>query len=519
MNNKRFKTPAEIIRDHIKSGKWKEFQVKENIPKKSLGETIEQVSPLANLAIPGLGTAISTIASLYSNEETPDPYPLKKQMRGGGSVKGYKQYNAPSHEQGGMLVNKEGVPSQTNPAAEIEGTESAYTYTMAPNNGSPYVFSDVNGTSKLVKDIINKYKDKNPDMDLPTKAAMEMEIKNVENINDAINKTVSNIVEQRKLALGGDITPGLPNPYDITDNSQGQYEIHPLRPSYALDQLPREKMNIPKLDNPYDATKDQYEFFPINPSIDTTKLPQTNINGQNNNILDNTPGNQAVEQRGLNLDMGSILRTAGLVGSGIDAFQRPDKEEAIFPDYSKADERMNNMNADLTQARQDVLAATNRASELNRGAASSYSQYRTRELSSIGNLQDQLGRIGLREQQMRNQILGSQAQYETRKAENIAQIKDNLQVRNLQNKARVQDLRKQFMSDLVHEGDRLSTIKSNEAISQAKIKEGVKLLQMIAPDFGVNEDIVRNLIKVSKGQMNAQDLSDDELILFTRLNK
>lgn len=491
---------------------------------------IQQFAPALNLITPGLGTAIGGVAGVakmgMNQEGNTDIYTMNQQMKNGGEVSGFKQYNAPSHEMGGQMVNKEGVPDTQNPVAEIEGTENSYKYSTLPDKvGTNYVFSDANQTSNMVKDIISKYKNKNPDTDLTSKAAMEMEIKDVENINETLNaakNAVSNMVQMRyggktKYAPGGSLSGGMPPQDPLTGPMSGYeniQEVPTFKPlDFSLSDNPYNRIEmsrpIPELST---RGNDQVESM----SASTNTLPEmnlSNIPNPNVNIPSNDPN---TDKSGIGLDQ--ILRTAGLVASGIDALQPAEEDRLITPDYSKSDERINAMNATLDQARQDVTGASNRASDLNRGASSSYSQFRARELSNIGNLQDQLGRIGMQEQQMRNQILGQQGQYEANKANVVRNIEQEQQVANLQNKARSQDIRRQFMADVVAEADRLSTAKDVRNITAAKIEEGKALLNMIAPDFDVNNDMVSNLIKVSKGQMRPEDLSDQELIVFTRLN-
>jgi hypothetical protein len=492
---------------------------------------LQKFAPALNLITPGLGTAIGGVAGVakmgMNQEGNTDIYTMNQQMKDGGEVSGFKQYNAPSHEMGGQMVNKEGVPDTQNPVAEIEGTENSYKYSTLPDKvGTNYVFSDANQTSNMVKDIISKYKNKNPDTDLTSKAAMEMEIKGVEDINETINaakNAVSNMVQMRyggktKYAPGGSLSGGMPPQDPLTGPMSGYeniQEVPTFKPlDFSLSDNPYNRIEmfrpIPEL---FTRGNDQVESM----SASTNTMPEMNLsNIPSPNVNVNPANTPNTDKSGIGLDQ--ILRTAGLVASGIDALQPAEEDRLITPDYSKSDERINAMNATLDQARQDVTGASNRASDLNRGASSSYSQFRARELSNIGNLQDQLGRIGMQEQQMRNQILGQQGQYEANKANVVRNIEQEQQVANLQNKARSQDIRRQFMADVVAEADRLSTAKDVRNITAAKIEEGKALLNMIAPDFDVNNDMVSNLIKVSKGQMRPEDLSDQELIVFTRLN-
>lgn len=513
----KFKNPAEILRDMINDGTLKNFSVKENVPKQNFGGAIQTVAPLADLALPGLGTGLSLLGSLFDEERNkPEEVTYNKQLRKGGEVNGFKQYNAPMHEQGGQLIGKDGEPNSNNGVAEIEGSENSFKYNTLPEKaGHRYVFSDANGTSSIVRGVISKYKNKNTDFDAPTRAAMEMEVKNVEQLNEAINTARQQVSNYMQMRYGGKTQykdgdrlvvqpPELTNPYDVVQTFGSTNGLVPMT----------QDRNLP---TPYSISETKPDYSDKTSNDFYTVGANQNVN-QGDNLLDNTPGSPQMEEGKVAPDYGKYLRTAGIVASGIDAFQKPAFEETILPDYSKSDERMNAMTADLTQARQDVLAGANRGSELNRGAASSYSQYRSRELSNIGNLQDQLGRIGAQEQQMRNQILGAQGQYEATKATTIAGIQDAVAQRNLANKARVQDLRKQFFADIVHEGDRLSTIRNRELINQAKIEEGMQILKMVAPDFQINDNQVKNIIKVAGGQIPLSDLSNEELVLFTRLN-
>jgi len=522
----KFKTPAEIVRDLI--NKEKVFPLE----KGGALKYVQALSPALNLVAPGLGAAVGGAAGLayagMNKEEEQNLYTMNKQLKDGGEVSGFKQYNAPSHEMGGQTINKEGIPTQTNPVAEIEGTENSYKYGALPDKaGSSYVFSDANKTSGMVKDIISKYKKKNTDNDLASKAAMEMEIKDVENINEAVNTAKQAVSNMMQMRYGGEpkYTPGGSLGYQPLDfslpqntsmanipNRNVQLANVPLGANARLEAQQEQSLPNTRKVDPLPTIGNSYDVVANKGTVESTTTPDPF-----KSISEESP--LEADSNNLNIDLPSIMRTAGLVAGGIDALSKPDVEKEIQPDFNTSDEKFNAMNATLDQARQDVTGASNRASELNRGASSSYSQFRARELSNIGNLQDSLGQIGMQEQQLRNQILGQQGQYEMQKSTIERNIKQENQVNNMQNKARTQDIRRQFMSDVVAEADRLSTAKNMENINNAKIEEGKALIKMIAPDFDVNSNMVTNLIKVSKGQIKPEDLSDEELIVFTRLKE
>lgn len=480
----KFKNPAEILRDMINSGQLKELKGGGAL------EILNTIAPLANLAVPGLGTGIGAATGLMQNamqDNTTSTYGMNRQLQQGGEPTGFKQYNAPSHEMGGQPINADGMLS-SQPVAEVEGTENKFTYSQLPEKaGNTYVFSDANKTSGMVSDIIRRYKEKNTDEDFTARSAMEMEIKKVEDINETINgaqMAAQQMAEQMKMKYGGN-TKKLP------------MGGNPLQDTFSMaDNIGQGITNVAQ-------------------GLDNTSQGAFNTiqnNGQNTNprapFLDN-----------LGMDRGELFRTVGLAASGIQALRKPDEDRQIQPDFSTSDERFNNMNVNLDQARQDVTGASNRGSELNRSSASSFGQFRARELGNISNLQDQLGRIGQSEQQMSNQILGQQGQYEMNKAMTQRNIEDDVQVRNLQNQARSRDVTRQFFSDLVSEGDRLSTARDMGRVNAAKIEEGKMLLSQLFPDFTIENETVDKLIQVSKGKLDPSQLTGSELIIFRQLNK
>jgi len=84
-----------------------------------LGGEISSLLPLLDLAVPGLGTSLSAVVGMIPGKqptkklETPtNPF---RTFRKGGALafeqKGkVKEYNLPTHEQGGGLVDKMGNP-------------------------------------------------------------------------------------------------------------------------------------------------------------------------------------------------------------------------------------------------------------------------------------------------------------------------------------------------------------------------------------------------------------------------
>jgi hypothetical protein len=542
-----------------------------------------------------------------------NPYGLEL----GGNPRGFNQYDAPSHQDGGRPINQEGnVTSQgTN---EIEGKENKYTYSNLPDKaGSTYVFSDVNKTSQMVRDIIKKYKDS--DQDEVSRNQMEFEINKVENKNEVMNQ-IRNTVDQFMMQFGGPTDPTKEKMDLQTDTTMSQETTRTTNPDLAISESeaikkkpketyskgigkvindtiddllgqPRITTQLDETTNRLNARVDEYNkiitnnnlegkiMLDNNETIDTRKeltygselgdpvpelpkiptlVPSLLDTGDKKlsrfNILNNAPSKFSTpstpststpskssksstpstpstygtyspysptsdDTNTSKFNTADLLRAAGFAGSAFDAFGKADKDIPIIPDTQKSDEQFYSMNTNLDQARQDAVEATNRGSELNRNAASSFSQFRARELNNLGNLRDTLSNIGMQEQQLRNQINQTRGQYEYTKAAQEAQIRDNVQQRNLQNDAMQEDLRRQFFSDIVAEADRLDLMESNSNLAKAKIAEGIQIMKMVAPDFDINADMVKNILKVSKGDGDVSELTGQELIIYKRLKK
>lgn len=493
----------------------------------------------------------------------------------GGEVTGYKQYNAPQHEQGGQTIGQEGNVTSNNPVAEIEGKENKYTYNNLPGElGRTYIFSDDNGTSEVVRDIISKYKggNYNPDKDAPSRNAMEMEIKNTENTNEfisAVKDVVQTTLQKRyggttEYQTGGPILGQIgqamkpafqkyiANQYYNDDSLESQVRtgiIDRIVDANTPTAGPSTDPYLPNADN--EVTLNQSQPNPItgespisNQALDP--LPARNITAQQGVTPAYTnPAPQLpnlIQKRGdiVNPDLGDadldfgtatsegestgiklpsldkILRAGAYGFNAAQLFQKPLEEDAIIPDYSEADQRFGRMSADLTQARQDAVASSNLARNLSRSSAGSFGQYRARELANIGNLQDSLGRIGASEQQLRNQIAQTQGQYETGKAQDIANRLYQTQQANIQNAAQTRNLRRAVVSDFMAEADRLSTIENNKNFADATIQEGMSILRNKYPDFEINEQVVTELQQLARGEKDLSELSakSQEIIKF-----
>lgn len=465
-------------------------------------------------------------------------------MRQGGEVTGFKQYNAPSHEMGGATIGPEGNLTTTNPAAEIEGTENKYTYSRLPGKqGKTYIFSDANGTSTMVKDIVKQFKKGgyNPDLDGPTKNHMEHKISQVESLNEITNQ----VKDYMQMRYGGKYQNG--GPFDTSFLEDNRRELAAANKEY-IARNPLGNINIqsrPRANDPFITSDiasgitapiqsrevqlglpndlptdkpmrsmDPYDDASYDP--DLSGLGQgimnvaSGIGSLSEGITSVDPNNVPIE--GTNkIGLDEALRAGALAFNATQLFSSPENEQLVSPNYGAADEQMKRMSADLTQARQDALATSNLAGNLNRNAASSYSQFRGRQLANLGNLSDQLGRIGAQEQSLKNTIAGTRGQYEANKAVDLANRRYQNQINNAQNRAANRNMKRAVVSDFLAEADRLSTIKSNKAFAEATTKEALAILKNKYPDFQVNENMVTELQRLARGEITPEQLSEKSM--------
>ena len=357
---------------------------------------------------------------------------------------GFKQYNAPTHEQGGQMIDERGNPNP-NGNSEIEGTENMYTYSNIPKKHS-YIFSDKNGTSDIVKAIINKKRKMNPDLDEPTKNLMELEIQNVENLNESINGLRENV--DRMFNTGGPLSP------------------LPQSPSFLSTDL----------DNP---TLPDVQFAPgfTYPSEQSSNLPSFD----------------------------KVLRGAVMGVNALGLLNKPEQEDLISPDYGAADRRFGNLNANLDAARDEVLSGRNAASNTIRSGSQSFQSLLARELQNSANTNRALNNISLQEQQIRNNINSQVGQYEANKAQDIANREYQNRLDNLQNEAVNRNIKRGITSDLLAEADRLSTIKNNAQIASASVEETKAILNNMYPDFQINDMWIQKAKQLSTGEITEDE--------------
>jgi len=413
------------------------------------------------------------------------PYKLKnggktKKYKYGGSVSGYREYDAKSHAQGGQKINEQGVPDKEG-TKEVELKENAYTYRNLPEKtGETYVFSDKNKTASLVDKIIDKYKF-TANLYPEQRNKMELEIKAVEKKNEAMRPQEP---APQQMYDGGSLVPGIGDMLNVQEaaNRASNGPVDPLSssPIYDGPQVPE-----------------------INRQILTNPAKRPTLGARLTHLINNSSNAEK-------------MRAVGLAGNFAQLFNRPEQESLISPNFNQADSQMNRLTANLNSLRDDAVRANVGQSNVNRSASSSFQQFSNREAQGNANLLSNLQRIALQEQSVLNNISQTKANYEQFKATDFANRSYQNRVDNLQNQAQNRNIKRVVMSDIVAEADRLSQIDSNRSFAEATTKEGLALLNLMYPNVQISEEEVRKLQQLSRGEISESDLSPEFLIKFNK---
>jgi hypothetical protein len=302
-------------------------------------------------------------------------------------------------------------------------------------------------------------------------------------------------------------TPSTPPPANTTTSGKPVYKksfvqknTEPSLDDASNIDLVKELDYAVMLDNPKPLTIDQ-----------RSNVAESQIQNQdpyassNNNSL---PGSKRTPFNYNAVAMG--LKAVALGKSVADALEKPLVEKPMFTDYNASDRQMYGTNVDYTQARQDAMAASNLAANVNRAASSGFNQYQGRMQSTYGNLADQLGQISMNENLQRNQQAMQRGQYETAKAIDVKNTMYQNRVDNLQNMANAKLADQKLFSELSQIGTEFNQyqgykemLQNNKELSQATINQGLALIGSNYANFGFTKDFID---KIKTGQASVNEL-------------
>lgn len=473
-----------------------------------LNETLDTVIPGwdSKEANEGIAKNISKVPEAMKFLKDKVSSMVKFENGGDIQVGNSKQYNAPTHANGGQPINSEGEIDYKNPSAEIEGSENKYKYSKVDNKS--YVFSDKNGTSELIRNIFDKYKNKKTDSDFTTKAAMEMEIKKVEGLNEKINQIretqepkqeeQTETQEEPQMEGGGGLNVitmrkeqanqkrlfklgdgGVPDgtPYQLGLNNTA-YQGQPMYENPSPFKL-RIQNQLPTLSN---YTSNQ-------PNINSSDLPsyQTPVTNRSSAPLNFTMPKMNIT----NGNVADVLKGGlALYDVAKAANAKPEIVDPRLADYNKADNQLYSQHVDLTSAKNQAQAAANQGYSQVNDASMSNSTRMARLQGVNSNLQANAGNLALQAQGMKNAINQNLGQYEGNKAVDNANRLSIADEKNAMNRAATRSASESakqtigsYAQDFVAKMNRDNQIKDVTNAAKLKTAEGFALLKATVNNF------------------------------------
>lgn len=508
------KTIGNRIREKAYGGITQEEQTDINNQVNKVNQTGSAISAGLS-AIPVFGPILGGISSLVTTglasskkeklefENRAQPLKTPENIygnfaNGGHVVNGFKQYNTGSHNTGqDQGIDQNGVPNNNAQGGYIQNQENAYsqneqTYVMSDTLVNPETGNLFNQDAAKLNKKYNK-----ADMIPEEKNAIDFGMARLSKLNDTMRNLKEQVLKacggptKKAMPFGGPIAPALLTP--IVGNNIGTYsnilDIAPIINNNRLIDLQNNAV-LPNVT----TTPDEY------PGV--SKTVQEFIKPQKSPFNANTV---ALGLKGL-----------GLAKSFSDALTDPEKESVIAPDYSKADKQIYSANIDYTQARQDALAAANLASNVNRSSSSGFQSFQGRQAMNFANLADQLGNIGMQENNQRSQLALQRGQYETNKALDTANRKYQNRIDNQMNKANADLADQKLFSELTQIGTTFNeyqyykdALKNNKELAETKIKESASILGAKYENFGFDKDFMD---KIANGDYDGLDF--DQVIKF-----
>lgn len=501
--------------------------------------------------IPTVMNLGSQIASLVPKREQRNFVPGgTMQYKTGGSVRGHKQYNAPSHDQGGQTINENGVPVP-NTGHEVQKKEAAYKYSRLKND--TYIFPDTKALNKL----LNKYKDANTNPQ--AKTALELEINKLEKQNEmkkaktnkeykkggnvkyfdgatrnpepkpinpgnpltgltGVNSLISSIASM----YGKGFSNGIPSTNrmnELMGNLSRQAMAGGSRGETAVNQLPQIKGDprinrgekaVNPIPNQMDVVPRSYTKMTatdlIPGGMQNKDMTEENLLNKVNNysapITPNSMNDAAFskDSKSSSFDPNKIARLAGQIGNSLQLLNKAENEKPVFTNYQNTRSELGNISNSTDALQQAAAQQANLTSNLNRSSASSFNQYANRQNQNFANLGQTLQNINLQGIQLKNQNAATRAQMESGIAQDNKQTIQQNRINNQMNEAQNRNIKRGVSSDILYELDRQSTIKNNRAFADATNQQGVAMLQSMFPDIGVNGLMVTALQKTTRGE-------------------
>ena len=400
------------------------------------------------------------------------------QLKFGGKV---KEYDLPTHEQGGGMVDKMGNPSSVG-TAEIEKKEVVYTDKRGTN---PYVFSDT------LKDSDGKT--------FAMKAKEYQKFDKKDQVNQATYKKLMNELQMKNDLAREMEEPAIPQqmPNGGLINDPILNLGNPLLPTLGQFQYPN--VTAPGQLIPQQQTDSSVVQDMTNLNLGTQ------INGQNTTpglTLNTSPSGNPVKNPLGSLDLGKvggILKGVALAGSAVDAFQKPEEEQLRVPNFSKGDKAYTGLGGSFDPLRNDIVQQAKSGENQIMQSAGNFGQVMSRLNSLQAGVGRNLANVGLQEKQYNDQIRMSKGQREDQKATITANEQIRKQTADSQNKAMGQDLVANLLQNVNNYGTEFmkqdTMTKQLAALDKEKQRAfltQLSLMNIKNPNFQINKDLINS---------------------------
>lgn len=474
------------------------------------------IALIAQTAV-GLGKTLYTQFTNQNTYEARSPLQMGTGFKGfakkGANInKSFNQYNSKSHDKGGQTINQKGNIATTNPVLEIEKKENSYDFTnnkmkgTIDNNKGLVVFSDTlrnKGETYATKAAKINKKYKNADLNTIDKNGLTAELGRLadKNLRDKkLEELKTQKEEVGKAILGANSNPNWLNFGSFMEN-QAKGAILDKAKEVGGDIL-----------ETFDEWKDKAE--------DATE-----------GLVDKAKG------MSFNNKVALGLKGLGLANSFVNALSDYKRDPLFRTDFSKADEKMNQIDANLQQVKTNLDASLNANLKNKNNIIQSASQRNAFEQAIYSNYNNNLVDVGLKEKELKNNINAQLASYEVQKAGDLNSALREQYTNTLQNKANRDYSRELFFNNISKVGTTLNNLEYNKDLANNKnqlAKEaasnilknqitalGITMADSFESDFAagkVTADNIRNYIK-DMGSANNYDIAALQKFLADQLKE
>lgn len=362
------------------------------------------------------------------------------QFKNGGDL---KQYNAPTHEQGGQMIDANMNPTNNQNLAvgEIEKNENGF------NN---YIYSDTLGNGKktfadLAKKIVNKYENKKDEISTKTK---NMELERLKQQNEAVKQQNDIQNQPKQFGGGGDLVEADPIDLDI----QSTKEIGDKYGKMFKDTTNPKGIGYDNL-----SMLDNMDLIGV-PDLLNSKKP-TSITGglpSGQQVLNNSANTKLQPIGSGDTKPNNNLKNLGLAGLGLsfglkaaDALGNNVEQEKLQlnPEANQIKDLMGNRSINFQSILNQIDTSKN-AALANNNSARSVNVKRALDTNVFSNAMQQMANSKLQEQQANNQYRGEEAGV----LNNLGQQESAERIRqqNIQsmNSANLRNMRRDLIGDV-----------------------------------------------------------------------